>query len=93
MNTLTTCKPMNATYDTLDALLLEILKQEAMTYGQLLTISSVSRELRRLAEAGRVKDTLDYWRILDRRLQALQKQQKVVFNRSIRAWQASQVIE
>lgn len=93
MNTMTTCKPMNATYDTLDALILKILKQEAMAYGQLLTISSVSLELRLLAKAGCIKDPEDDWRILDRRLQAMQKKNKVFFNRSIRAWQAAQVIE
>lgn len=93
MNTLMACKTMNATYDTLDALILKILKQEAMAYGQLLTISSVSLELRLLAKAGCVKDPEDDWRILDRRLQAMQKKNKVFFNRSIRAWQAAQVIE
>lgn len=58
MNTLMACKTMNATYDTLDALILKILKQEAMAYGQLLTISSVSLELRLLAKAGCVKSCL-----------------------------------
>lgn len=48
----------------------------------------------RLSDANKQFDqTCDRWRVTDRRLQALRRAGKIVFNRSRRSWHLNEVLE